>query len=123
MDEYKAEVNDKWGKTDAYKEYTEKAKHHSKDTQKKLAGEMDAILAEFAACMKQSETPDSAEPQALVEKLQNHISEHYYLCTKEILAGLGQMYVADERFRDNIDKHGSGTAAFIREAIGIYCGN
>jgi hypothetical protein len=35
--------------------------------------------------------------------------------------GLGQMYIADERFKNNIDKHASGTAAFICEAIEVYC--
>ena len=39
----------------------------------------------------------------------------------QILAGLGQMYVADERFKSNIDKHADGTAAFIRDAITVYC--
>lgn len=48
-------------------------------------------------------------------------SENYYLCTNQILAGLGQMYVADERFKSNIDKHADGTAEFICEAIEIYC--
>ena len=72
--------------------------------------------------MKKGEKPDSADAQELVKKLQNHITENYYRCTNEILAGLGQMYVADERFRNNIDKHAEGTAAFICEAIGAYCG-
>nr|MCR4718760.1 TipAS antibiotic-recognition domain-containing protein [Bacillota bacterium] len=52
---------------------------------------------------------------------QNHITENYYICTNEILSGLGQMYVADERFRNNIDKNADGTAAFICEAIKVYC--
>ena len=86
------------------------------------AQEMDQIMAEFALCMKNGETPDSAEAQHLVKQLQNHITENYYSCTTAILAGLGQMYVADERFRNNIDKHADGTAQFICEAIGIYCG-
>ena len=77
-------------------------------------------MAEFALCM-QGATPDSIEAQNLVKTLQNYISENHYHCTNEILAWLGQMYVADERFRKNIDKHASGTAAFIREAIEIYC--
>ena len=71
--------------------------------------------------MKKSETPDSEEVQNLVKMLQSHITENYYLCTNEILAGLGQMYVADERFKNNIDKHADGTAAFICEAIEVYC--
>ena len=71
--------------------------------------------------MKNGGTPDSAQAQNLVKALQNHITENYYLCTNGILVGLGQMYVADERFRNNIDRHADGTAAFIREAIEICC--
>lgn len=75
----------------------------------------------FALCMKKDESPDSTEAQNLVKMLQNHITENYYICTNEILSGLGQMYVADERFRNNIDKNADGTAAFICEAIKVYC--
>ena len=71
--------------------------------------------------MGKDESPDSTEAQNLVKMLQNHITENYYLCTNEILAGLGQMYVADDRFKNNIDKHADGTAAFICEAIEFYC--
>ncbi len=83
---------------------------------------MNDVLAEFAVCMKNGKEPDSAEAQDLVKMLQNHITENYYHCTNDILAGLGRMYVADERFKNNIDKHGDGTAEFIYEAIKIYSG-
>ena len=122
FEKHKAEAKEKWGKTDAYKEHAEKTKHYSKDKWNKLAGEMNDILAGFAVCMKNGKEPDPADAQNLVKMLQNHITENYYLCTNKILAGLGQMYVADERFRNNIDKHADGTAAFIREAIEAYCG-
>jgi len=72
--------------------------------------------------MKNGGEPVSDEAQDLVKALQTHITENYYNCTNEILAGLGQMYVADERFRNNIDKHADGTAQFISDAIKIYCG-
>jgi hypothetical protein len=72
--------------------------------------------------MKNSRTPDSTEVQVLVKALQTHITENYYLCTNEILSGLGQMYVGDERFKNNIDKHADGTAEFVCEAIEAYCG-
>ena len=81
---------------------------------------MDMIFSEFARCMNNSNTSDTEEAQNLVKKLQSHITENYYNCTKEILFGLGQMYVADERFKNNIDKHGDGTAAYVREAISYY---
>ena len=121
FEKYKAEAQEKWGETEAYKEHTEKTKHYSKDKWSGLAEEMNAIFAEFAACMKNSEAPDSTLVQELVKKLQNHISENYYLCTDEILAGLGQMYVADERFAKNIDTCAEGTAQFVAEAISAFC--
>jgi len=83
---------------------------------------VDYILGDFAVCMKNGGEPVSDEAQDLVKALQTHITENYYNCTNEILAGLGQMYVADERFRNNIDKHADGTAQFISDAIKIYCG-
>ena len=121
FEKHKAEAQEKWGKTDAYKQHEEKTKNYSQQKWNDLAEGMDRIMADFAFCMKKDKRPDSAEAQNLVKILQNHISENYYLCTNEILSGLGQMYVADERFKNNIDKHANGTAAFICEAIEIYC--
>lgn len=118
---YKAEVQEKWGKTDAYKEHSQKTKDYSESKWNDLAAGMDAILAQFAAVMGSGAAADSAEAQALVKQLQNHITENYYTCTNQILAGLGQIYVADERFRANMDKHADGTAAFVSRAIAIYC--
>ena len=121
FESYKSEVKAKWGQTDAYKEHAEKTKHYSKEKWNDLAEGMNDIFAEFALCMKKGEVASSCEVQNLVKRLQDHISENYYRCTNEILAGLGQMYVADERFRENIDTNGDGTAAFICEAIEVYC--
>ena len=78
-------------------------------------------MSEFFLCLKRGEAPDSAAAQELAAELQRYITENYYRCTIEILSGLGQMYVADERFRNNIDRHGDGTAAFVSEAIAAFC--
>ena len=121
FDAYKAEAEAKWGETTAYQEHKERTKSYSKGKWDDLAAEMDAIFAEFALCMKNGEAPDSAEAQDLVRSLQTHITENYYHCTDQILAGLGQMYVADDRFRTNIDRHADGTATFVCEAIAIHC--
>jgi len=121
FESYKTEVQKRWGKTDAYKEHVEKTKDYSKDKWNNLADDMNNILAEFTICMQNGNPSDSVEAQGLVKMLQEHITGNYYHCTKEILAGLGQMYVADERFKNNIDKHAEGTAEFVSEAIKIYC--
>ena len=121
FEKHKAEAKARWGQTDAYKEHQEKTRDYSKDKWNAMAEGMDRIMGRFAQCMKTGATPESEEAQELVTALQNHITENYYHCTKEILFGLGQMYVADERFKNNIDRHGDGTAAFICAAIGSYC--
>lgn len=116
MDAYAAEAKAKWGKTEAYQEYEKKSS--GKDAQNGDA--LMAIFAEIGAVRHLD--PASAEVQALVSKIQSHITAHFYNCTKPILAGLGQMYVADERFKDNIDRAGGeGTAEFAAKAIEIYC--
>ena len=121
FDAYKAEAQEKWGQTDAYRQHAEKTKNYSKQKWNDLSAGMDHIMAEFALCLKNGAAPDSAEAQNLVRALQSHITENFYNCTKPILAGLGQMYVSDERFLANIDRHGDGTAAFICRAIEIFC--
>ena len=80
-----------------------------------------AIFAEFASCKGSGASTDSAEAQMLVAKLQAHITVYYYTCTNEILAGLGKMYVSDQRFKENIDKHGDGSAEFASKAIERFC--
>lgn len=119
--QYEAEVKEKWGHTDAYTEYANKSKGYSKEKYASLADGMEQMMGAFALCMEKGEKPDAAEAQELVKKLQNFITENYYTCTNEILSGLGQMYVGDERFMKNIDKHGKGTAQYISEAISVYC--
>ena len=118
---YKTEAKDKWGQTAAYKEHAERTKNYSNQKWNDLTEGLEHIMAAFALCMKKGEAPASAEAQNLVKALQNYITENYYRCTNEILAGLGQMYVADERFKNNIDKHAEGTATFICRAISAYC--
>ena len=120
FERYKAEAQERWGTTDAHKEHVEKTKHYGKDQWNSLVADMDAIFNEFALCMKNNDAPDTENAQKLVKKLQSHITENYYTCTNDILFGLGQMYVADERFKNNIDKHGDGTAAYVCEAISHY---
>ena len=114
------EVHQRWENTSAYREHIEKTKNYTKEKWAEANDGLMAIFAEFAACKNRGVSADSAEAQALVARLQAHITANYYTCTDEILAGLGNMYVADERFKKNIDKYGEGTAEFASEGIRIY---
>jgi len=119
--QYETEVKQRFGNTDAYKEHAEKTANYTADKWQEVNDGLMSVLAKFAECMQNGNTADSVEAQTIVIELQDYITENYYTCTNEILAGLGLMYVADERFKNNIDKHAVGTAEFVSKAIKVYC--
>ena len=121
MKKYKNEIRERWGNTEAYREHEQKTKNYTKEKWAEANDGLIAIFAEFAVCKDSGANVSSNEVQALVAKLQARITANYYTCTNEILAGLGKMYVADERFKNNIDKYSKGTAEFVSEAITIFC--
>lgn len=114
--EYAEEVKQRWGNTDAYKESESRNTDFSK-----AAALLDAVFEEFAELNRSGILPNDEPAKVQVEKLQQCITDNFYTCTNKILSGLGQMYVADERFKTNIDKHGEGTAAYIAACIKQYC--
>lgn len=118
---YEDEAKQRWGDTAAYKESRVKTAGYSKDKWNDVLGGLNGVFAEFAACKKCGDSIDIEKAQRLVKKLQDYITANFYYCTDDILAGLGQMYVCDERFKNNVDSHGEGTAEFVSEAIKIYC--
>ena len=116
LEQYAAEVKERWGNTTAYQESAQRPAAEQKDA---AAG----LMAQFAR-MGRLRTGDPAgqEAQDAVRELQEFITKHFYTCTPEILAGLGQMYTADDRFRVSIDAAGGeGTADFAGKAITVYC--
>lgn len=116
LDQYAQEVKERWGGRLAYAESREKLKGKTKEEVDAMGAEMMEIFTRLG--QKRGQRADSPEVQALVKELQDFISGHYYTCTDEILAGLGEMYVADERMKANIDRAGGeGTAAFAAQAI------
>jgi len=121
MKNYENEARERWGNTAAYREHEQKTKNYTKEDWAQANDGLMAIFAEFAMCKNIGASADFAEAQELVAKLQAHITDNYYTCTNDIFAGLGKMYVADERFKNNIDKYGEGTADFVAEAIAVFC--
>ncbi len=119
---YRNEVFERWGTADAYTEHKRKTASYQKEDWNKVGEGIHAIIAEFANIFSSGIKANDKEALALAKKLQDWITETQYSCTDDILLSLGELYVSDERFKKNIDKHGEGTAAFMREAIKAYCG-
>ena len=116
---YAEEVKTRWGSTDAYRESQKRGAKKTSADWKKQTEEMNDIV--HRAVDLRGKGTESPEAQALVQAWKDHISAHDYACTNEILAGLGQMYTADARFRENLDCFGEGTAEFLSGAIAVYC--
>ena len=120
IEEYKKAARNSWGKTEAFKEYEKKSADRTKKEEQSLAEGLMSIFTEFGAI--NDKNPESSDALQLVKKLQDYISENYYSCTPQILAGLGLMYVSNEEMKSNIDKAGGeGTAEFVSAAIKKYC--
>lgn len=116
--QYADEAKARWGDTAAWRESQRRTADGDITGFADQAEAMNDIFRRAAAL--RDTAPDSPEAQALVREWQDFISSHYYDCTREILAGLGQMYTADERLQKNIDRFGAGTAAFLSAAIAAY---
>lgn len=120
IEAYEEEVKAKWGHTEAYQEYKQRDAARSGEDHRKAAAGLMAIFSELGKLRHL--TPDAHEVQEKIAALQQFITKHYYECTDEILNGLGEMYVGDERFKNNIDNAGgAGTADFVKQAITVYC--
>lgn len=117
LERYRAEAKAKWGDTEAYREYEQRAARPDGN------GGAEGLMALFAELGAVRQLPPDAEAvRERIAALQRFITEHYYTCTDDILGGLGRMYALDERFRKNIDEAGGdGTAAFVSRAIAAYC--
>jgi DNA-binding transcriptional MerR regulator len=120
-EKYAEEVEQKYGNTDAYKESQKKTSKYTKEDWARINKQVEEIYKSLAGMMGKS--PADPEVQALIALKRQHITDNYYNCTPEIFRGLGEMYVADERFTANIDKYGKGLSEFLRDAINSYCDN
>ncbi|MDY5525221.1 MULTISPECIES: TipAS antibiotic-recognition domain-containing protein [Eisenbergiella] len=117
-EKYAEEAKERWGHTQAWQESKKRTNGYSNGEWEAVMKESDSIMQAFAQSRELA--PESEEVQALVAKWQDFISARYYTCTDEILEDLGQMYTADERFTENIDRFGEGTAEQMSKAIAFY---
>lgn len=120
IQQYTRQAKQQWGATSAYKEFEQKAAHQTAQEAADMGSRLMEILAVFGGM--QHKSPAAPAVQTQVKALQAFITEHYYTCTKEIFAQLGQMYGAGGAFTENINAAGGpGTAEFAAKAIAVYC--
>jgi DNA-binding transcriptional MerR regulator len=115
--EYEEEAKERWGETDAFKQSAQRTAGYGKAEWQAIKDESEGIYRSFGELMAAGISAEDARAMDVAEQHRAHISRWFYDCPVEMHAGLGQMYVADVRFQENIDKHGKGLAEYMAGAI------
>ena len=114
---YEAEVSERWGDTDAYRESSRRTSAYSREDWERITAEADEIESAFADCLTSGEQPEGPRARELAERHRLHIDAAYYPCSHEMHCILADMYVGDERFARHYDDRAPGLAAYVRAAI------
>jgi DNA-binding transcriptional MerR regulator len=115
--DHEEEAKQRWGETDAYKQSAQRTASYGKAEWQAIKDESEGIYGSFAELMADGVAAEDVRAMDVAEQHRAHISRWFYDCPVEMHAGLGQMYVADVRFQENIDKHGQGLAEYMAAAI------
>ena len=114
---YDVEVEERWGDTDAYAQSKRKTAAYSKDDWVRIKAEGEDVEVRFAAALRAGVAPDSVEAMDIAEEHRQQISRYFYDCPPQMHAGLGRMYVEDERFTAHYDQRAPGLARFVSTAV------
>lgn len=114
---HEAEAQERWGHTDAYRESTRRAKSYTPEDWKLFEAQMGSLNDRLISAMHADVDPEAEEVMDLAEEHRQLISTWFYPCTYEIHRGLAEMYIADPRFTENIDKAAIGLADYMRRAM------
>ena len=115
-DQYEEEVQERWGETDAYAQSKRRTSSYTKDDWLRIKAEGEDIEARFAEALRSGVPADSAQAMDLAEEHRQQISRNFYDCPPEMHAGLGRMYVEDERFTATYEAMAPGLAQYVSTA-------
>jgi MerR family transcriptional regulator, thiopeptide resistance regulator len=115
--QYDAEVSQRWGETGAYAQSKRRTAAYTKDDWLQILAEGESIEARFAAALQAGVPADSEQAMDLAEEHRQQISRNFYDCPPEMHAGLGRMYVEDERFTAHYEQRASGLARYVSDAV------
>ena len=114
--QYDAEVEERWGDTDAYGQSQRKTAAYSKEDWLTIRAEQEEIGNRFVRAMQSGAAADSEEAMDVAEAHRQSISRWFYDCSPEMHAGLGRMYVEDGRFTVTYEAKATGLAQYVSTA-------
>jgi DNA-binding transcriptional MerR regulator len=116
-DEYAAEVEERWGDTDAYRESQRRVARYSKADWQRIKAEGQRAIEQVVAAMRAGRPADSPEAMDGAEAHRRQIDDAFYPLSYEGHVGLAEMYLADPRFTATYEKIAPGLAQYLHDAI------
>jgi DNA-binding transcriptional MerR regulator len=118
--QYEDEARERWGDTPQYAESQRKWSSYSKE-QKEAIKDEGGLLTVRMVGEDPNASPDDPDVQAAIGEYHAYINKYFYTCDLECLRALADMWVEDPSFAINYERIREGGAAFVRQAVHIYC--
>ena len=115
--QYDAEVSQRWGETEAYAQSKRRTAAYTKDDWLRIKAEGADVEARFAAALRSGVPADSEHAMDIAEEHRQQIHRNFYDCPPEMHAGLGRMYIEDERFTAHYEERAAGLAQYVSDAV------
>jgi MerR family transcriptional regulator, thiopeptide resistance regulator len=116
-EEYQAEAEERWGDTEAWAQSQRRTAAYSKEDWLAIKAEQDDVERRFASALAAGVPADSEQAMDVAEEHRQHISRWFYDCPPEMHAGLGRMYIEDERFTAHYEQTAPGLAQYVSTAV------
>ena len=118
--QYEEETRERWGHTPQYAESQKKWASYSKEQKESIKAEGGRLTIRMVG-QDPHISPDDPDVQAAIGEYHAYLNQYFYTCEVDFLRGLADMWVEDPRFAINYERIREGGAAFVREAVHIYC--
>lgn len=115
--EHEEEVQERWGDTEAYKESARRTSRYTKADWERFKAEQEENGARMIALFDEGVAPTDPRAMDVAEEARLQIDKWFYPLSREMHVCLGEMYVADPRFKANYDKMRDGLAQWLCDAI------
>ena len=116
-DEHAAEVDERWGDTEPYRESARRTASYTKADWLRIKAEGKAAIDQVVAAMTAGKGADSQEAMDGAEAHRRQINDAFYDCSYQMHVGLAEMYLADPRFTATYEKIAPGLAQYLHDAI------
>ncbi len=118
--QYEDEVQERWGDSPKFAESQAKWSSYSEEQKEAIKVEGGRLTVRMVG-KDPNASPDDADVQAAVGEYLAYLNKYFYTCELSFLRGLADNWVQDPRFAVNYEKIREGGAAFVREAVQLYC--